>query len=573
MNLFSFNKVSKGLSGRQLFDELTLGMNDGEKIALVGTNGTGKSTLLNILCGNLKPDGGSVHLNRETRISFLGQQADFQEAETVFDFILKDDNPRFALLREYHHYSENSEDPEFHRVLERMELEDGWGIESRIRTMLHQMGIEDGEVFMSDLSGGMRRRAALSRTLLGDSNLLVLDEPTNHLDIPTILTLQKILKTTSQAILLVTHDRYLADEVCGKIWELDDQTIYPHEGGYSTYLSRRAERIEDARNRQVKIANILRTELDWLSRGPKARGGKDKKRKERIYDLLDEQTKENTGKIEFSIKSGRTVKRLLEAENVSVSFDKKTIIRDFSFEFLPGHRLGILGPNGAGKSTLLNLIAERIEDRGGTIAGKIERGVNGRIGYFEQLTPKMKDLGVIEFLKETAPVLTLADGKTYTPSQLLDWFQFPRSLHYQPISTLSGGERRRLFLVNVLLGNPNFLLLDEPTNDFDLQTLSALENLLTGFSGCLLVVSHDRYFLDRTVDSLLVLDGKGGVRGFPGDCSDYLEYREEEARLEREAQAAAEKKEKSETQPRRKEEGPKSSASKSVRSLRAWSLQ
>ena len=535
MNLFSFNKISKSLSGRQLFDTLSLGMNKGEKIALVGTNGTGKSTFLKILLGKMEPDSGTVHINKKTRISYLGQEAEFSSGETISDFILKDENPRVKLVRDFHRLSDKPEDPAFQSVLDRMDLEEGWGLESQMKTILHQMGIFDENQLMKDLSGGLRRRAALSRALLGDANLLVLDEPANHLDIPTILELQKILKDTDKAVLMVSHDRYLIDEVCDGIWELEDRNIYPHKGGYAVFLKNHAERLEDEKNRQLKIANILRTELDWLSRGPKARGSKDKKRKDRIHSLLDERKTEENGKIEFSVSNSRGVKKILEVEKLNVSFGSTIVIKNFSFEFLPGHRLGILGPNGAGKSTLLNWIAGDIEALGGTVSGTIDRGQNAKIGYFRQLTPPMKDSGVIEFLKETAPVLKLADGKTYTPSQLLDWFQFPRSLHFQPISSLSGGERRRLFLVNVLLQNPNFLLLDEPTNDFDIQTLSALENFLKDFSGCLVVVSHDRYFLDRTVDSLLVIDKEAGIKGFPGNCTDYLEYletRETEARRE-----------------------------------------
>ncbi|MBI9102227.1 MAG: ABC-F family ATP-binding cassette domain-containing protein [Spirochaetales bacterium] len=562
MNLFSFNNLTKSRSGRLLFNDISLGMNSGDKIALIGTNGTGKTTLLNMLCGRLEPDSGTIHFNRETRISYLDQQAVFTSDDTVFDFLLKDDNPVFALLRDYHHCvhgSGEAEDKGCTHVLERMDLENGWGLESKIRTMLYEMGINDGEVLMSSLSGGMRRRAALTRALLGDSNLLILDEPTNHLDIPTILRLQKILQKTDQAILLVTHDRYLADEVCGKIWELDDQKIYSHEGGYSAFLERRAERLEEQKNRQLKISNILRTELEWLARGPRARATKDKKRKERIYNLMDEKKIDTSRDLSFSTNEGRTIKRILELEKVDVSFQDKTILKNFSFEFLPGQKIGILGPNGAGKTTMLNLIAEEIENAGGTVAGVIDRGVNTRVGYFRQLTPKMKDLGVIEFLKETAPMLTLADGRNYTPTQLLEWFQFPKSLHYQPISTLSGGERRRLFLVDVLLHNPNFLMLDEPTNDLDLQTLSALENFLTGFSGCLLVVSHDRSFLDRTVDSLLVLDGEGGVSGFPGSCTDYLEYVEDIRKREQKSDSLKEGKTKPEKNNYRKKDdnGPK----------------
>ncbi len=520
MNLFSFENVEKSRSGRSLFEDLTLGLESGVKIGLMGANGIGKSSLLKLITGELLPDSGKVYRNKKISISYLGQQAEFSPEENIYEFILKDDNPLFRLIKEYQGILDNVDHPAYESVTHRMEIENGWGLENRIRTMLHILGIDDASGKMADLSGGMRRRAALARVLLGHSNLLILDEPTNHLDIPTIIWLQETLKKMKKAIVLVTHDRYLADVVCDSVWELDDKTIYRYQGGYSLFLQERARRLEEKQNRQDKLANILRMEMEWLSRGPRARTGKDKKRKQKVYNLMDKIENKESSKLQFSLDEKRLGKKVLELKKIAKSFPENRIVNFFDFEFQAGQKIGILGPNGAGKTTFLNILAGKIPPD----TGEVDVGVNTKIGYFEQLTPPMKDMGVIEFLKETAPILRIAGGETLTPSLLLDWFQFPRSLHYQPISTLSGGERRRLFLVNTLLANPNFLILDEPTNDLDIQTLSALENFLDEFKGCLVVVSHDRYFLDRTVDFLFVLDGSGEIAGFSGNSTEYQDY-------------------------------------------------
>lgn len=527
MNLVSVKNLSKSHGGSELFSDITFGIESGERTALIGANGTGKSTLLRILANRELADAGSVVKRNDLRWAYLPQVPEFEPDATIMDHVLAGTAPVVRTVREYelcvHRLSRGRNvQAELERLTHEMDRLGGWDLEHRIRAVLARLGLEDPEFTMGTLSGGMVRKAELARTLIGSYDLLLLDEPTNHLDLDTIEWLRDMLIETPAALLLVTHDRYFLESICTKIVELDDRTLYAYEGNYSTYLEKRAERLETESRRQQRLKSVLRRELEWLGRRPKARAGKDRHRKETIDVMLGSVAERKDETMEFSAASRRLGKKVLEVKHVSKSFDGKTILSDFSFSFGRGTRLGVLGPNGSGKTTLLRLLSGRLEPD----SGSIETGLNTRIGYFDQLSEEMDgELTVYDYLSEYADEIRRAGGETASVSQLLDDFRFPESRHRTKIRYLSGGERRRLYLVKILVPAPNFLLFDEPTNDLDIQTLSLLEDFLSRFEGCLVAVSHDRYFLDRTAELLLIFDGTDEVKGFAGTATEYLEER------------------------------------------------
>ena len=539
MNLLSVSNLSKIGREKPLFTEVTFGIQEGEKAALIGKNGTGKSTLLNTIAGILVPDEGSVVINKEAGVSFLPQNPLFDKEDTIRNHIFKSSSPKLAIIKEYLEVCDelgknDKAQKRYDSLLEKMDLQDLWNYEAQISSILSTLGITDLNRKMGTLSGGMIKKVALAQVLVEDTKLLLLDEPTNHLDITTITWLQNYLHETKRSILMVTHDRYFLDAVCNNIYELARNKIKLYQGNYSQYLEKKETEAEIEQNTERRIESVLRFERQWLLRGPCARGTKIKARIQRDEQLINREKFQADKGFTLEVKGKRLGGKVLELHNISKNFPKgfvnegqtKTIpvINNFSYKFTKGEKIGIFGDNGSGKSTLLNIITQTIQPDSGTI----DVGINTSFAYYTQ-NPVIKDtsMPVLEYIKETAEHITMNDGKVLSASRFLEEFGFEGKIQYSPVSTLSGGELKRLYLVKLLLTNPNFLILDEPTNDFDIFTMNILEDFLINYKGCLLIVSHDRYFMDKVADTLFILEDNGDVSGFVGKCSEYIEYREE----------------------------------------------
>ncbi len=541
MNLISIENLSKTVNDTPLFQNVTMGIDEGEKIGFIGPNGAGKSTLLHILAGILEADDGNISKNNNLRISMLEQMPIIPDGITVRDFLYKGESPVIKLITEYHRCLDNynhpkgddpvggiHESPPLEHLTEQMDKENGWEIENNYLSFLSELKLDNPDQLMEKLSGGMKKKAALARALASKPNLLILDEPTNHLDIEIIEWLEKYLGTANFSFIMVTHDRYFLDSVCTGIMELDKGRIYKYPGNYSTFLERREIRLSTEQNEQARINSILRRELEWLSRGPKARASKDKKRKMRIEDLMDKRVQKEQENSEFSSSNRRLGKKILEIKEIDKFYNNEKVISPFTYKFKKGERIGIIGPNGSGKTTFLNIISGQILPDNGSI----EKGLNTKFGYYDQLSGHLNEaasnnLTVLEYITETAEQITLEDGKTASAAKFLEMFNFPSGTHRTLLTKLSGGEKRRLYLIKILIKNPNFLILDEPTNDLDLDTMRRLEDFVLNFSGTIIVVSHDRAFLDRTTDFLFVFDGLGGIKGFTGNYSEYREFTQE----------------------------------------------
>ncbi len=532
MNLISIDKLSLIESDKELINNVSFGIDSGDKLALVGINGCGKSTLLRVLSNIKKDYKGTISKNNELKISYLHQKIDFNDEHTILEHILDSEGTIMQCIKEYHICLEsmshgNDESERFDKLSLEMERHNAWEIESRIKSILSELGINDETLKMKQLSGGMLKKTALAHALIQDYNLLLLDEPTNHLDIDTITWLQNYLKKSKKALVLVTHDRYFLDNITTKIIEIDEKSIFTYNGNYSYYVGKKQERRESDAKSQNRLTNVLRRETEWLSRGPKARTSKDRGRINRAYDMMDQVKSQEVASSDFSITDRRLGKKILELKNISKKFDDRTIINPFNYTFKRGEKIGIVGDNGSGKTTFLNLLTGVLA----TDTGSVDKGINTHIGYFDQMGKELpNDLTVMNFLKEIASLITLDDGRKLTPTQFLELFLFPKSLFHTPISDISGGEKKRLYLISILIENPNFLVLDEPTNDFDIQTLTLLEDFLSDYSGCLIVVTHDRFFLDKVVDFLLIFENNGNIKGFAGNYTDYSEYKNEQIR-------------------------------------------
>lgn len=532
MNILSVDKLGKSQASKKLFENISFGIEEKQKIALIGVNGTGKSTLLRIIAGKDTPDEGTLAFKKGVKINFLEQIPTFEENATILEHVFSSDSPKVQLIKNYEllceKINENSDSDELQKELEKVMTEidhlDAWQYENDIRSVLSELGLNHLETKMNTLSGGMLKKVALAQSLIDDADLLILDEPTNHLDLKTIQWLQEFLQKTTKAILLVTHDRYIVDNVCTDIYEIDRHTLYQYAGNYSYYLERKSEMENSLVQEEQRIKSVLRVELEWLKRGAKARSTKQKARIDRANALINRDKYKADEDIEMSINGRRLGKKILEAENISKSYDSKKVISNFSYKFKQGERIGIVGENGSGKTTFLKLLtASETPD-----TGHVDIGINTHFGFFDQYSTALNlEMPMLDYIKEDANYIKLNNGKTISAGQMLERFLFPSNMHYTPIGKLSGGEKRRLFLLHILMKNPNFLVFDEPTNDLDIKTLSILEDFLNEFGGCLIVVSHDRYFMDRVVDYLLVLDGKGNIKGFPGNYSDYVDYMEE----------------------------------------------
>ncbi|MEQ8474011.1 MAG: ABC-F family ATP-binding cassette domain-containing protein [Marinoscillum sp.] len=528
MNHLSVENLAKSFDERQLFQELTFGLDQGQKAALVGVNGCGKSTLLRIIAGLEVPDRGEVSFRKGVRVAMVPQSPDFDEGDNIVQAVFAEDIDELNVVRDYemalHMATIDPENaPDITPLIERMDQLNAWDYESHVKQMLGELGLHNLDQKMSELSGGQRKRVALARALIVNPDFLILDEPTNHLDLEVIEWLESYLATANLTLLMVTHDRYFLDKVTNEILEIDQGEIFKYKGNYANFLEKKSEREAQDASSVDKAKNLLRKELEWMRRQPKARGTKAKYRVDAFYETKEKASKGGARQeMEVNLKGERQGKKILEMEQVSKSYGDLKILEHFNHTFQRKERVGVVGPNGVGKSTFLNILIGEVK----IDSGKMEVGQTTKFGYYTQeeqiFDPNMR---VLDVVKEVAEVIKMADGSVITASQLLNQFLFPPKMQFNKVGKLSGGEKRRLQLLRVLMTNPNFLILDEPTNDLDLMTLNVLEDYLESFEGCLMVVSHDRYFMDRLTDHLFVFEGGGRVRDFPGNYTDLREQK------------------------------------------------
>jgi len=532
MNLLSVNNLSKSYGDRLLFTKISFGINAGDKVALVAKNGSGKSTLFKILKGKEIADEGDVVFRRDIVVSFLDQDIILDEKLSIIDHVFNNENKLNKCIKAYEKAIKYSEEghPEAANLLE-VSLRDmnelnAWDYEKTIKEILTRLELFDFEQKISTLSGGQKKRLALAQVLINKPDLLIMDEPTNHLDIDMIEWLENYIAKESISILLVTHDRYFLDEVCNTVIELDNGKIFEYKGNYEYFITKKAER-ELILNAEIdKAKNLYRRELEWVRKMPKARGTKAKARVDAFSDVEQKAKQRRSDKqVELSVKMERLGSKILELIKITKSFGDKIILEPFSYTFKKGEKIGIIGKNGVGKSTFLNIL-QGLENYDG---GKIQTGETVVFGYYSQGGIKVSnDKRVIEVVKDIADFIPLANGTQLSASQLLTRFNFPPDMQYNYVSKLSGGEKRRLYLLTVLQKNPNFLILDEPTNDLDIVTLQVLEEFLSEFGGCVLIVSHDRYFIDKLVDHVFVFEGGGLIKDYPGNYTEYREWKQEQ---------------------------------------------
>ncbi|MEM8502638.1 MAG: ABC-F family ATP-binding cassette domain-containing protein [Cyanobacteria bacterium P01_D01_bin.1] len=561
MSLITFQSVSKDFGIKEVLHEGSFSIEPDDKVGVIGVNGSGKSTLLKMMGGIESIDSGQRLTKSGARLVYLPQQPDIDEDLTVLDQVFADCGEQMQLVREYEslsHKMSHAQGKELDRLMnklatvsEKMEISGAWDLETDAKIILSKLGIEDFEARVGDLSGGYRKRVALATALMSDPDLLLMDEPTNHLDAESVEWLQDYLGQFRGALVLITHDRYFLDNVTNRIIEIDRADLYTYAGNYAYYLEKKADQEASAASSQQKFKGMLRRELAWLRQGPKARSTKQNARIQRIDEMKEKTFKEAQGKVEIDTAGRRIGKKVIELEGVSKSFgvrgsadgSARTLIKDFTYEFTASDRIGIIGGNGAGKSTLMNIITGKLEPDSGTV----EIGQTIHIGYFNQHSEELleavnQEQRVMDYLKEEGSFVTTADGSQISVSQMLERFLFTSNQQYTPINKLSGGEKRRLFLLRVLLSAPNVLILDEPTNDLDVQTLTVLEDYLESFIGCVITVSHDRYFLDRTVQNIFALEPGGNIRRYPGSYSVYLETKKKEESAQKVEQKSAQTK-------------------------------
>jgi ATP-binding cassette subfamily F protein uup len=536
MNYVSAENLTKSYGIKVLFENISFHINEGDKIAIVAKNGSGKSTLLKILMGKEIADSGAVMINKDIQVVLFDQEIDFDPDLTIDEFMMTLDSEPILALKNYHQSLHSTDHDFIEKALAGMEAHKAWDLENEMKQILSQLKITDLDAKMGTLSGGQIKRVALAKLLTETRaehrhTLLIMDEPTNHLDVEMVEWLENYLNKAKITLLLVTHDRYFLDSVCDIIWEMEDKNLYVHNGSYATYLENKMIR-EDNLNATIdKANNLYRKELEWMRRQPKARTTKSKSRIDSFYET-EKVAKTDTRKqgLELDFEMKRLGNKILELKHIDKSFGSKVLLKDFSYQFQRGEKVGIVGKNGAGKSTLLNIIQglEKADH------GEIETGETIHFGYFSQKGLAYKeDERVIDFIKEVAEYYPLANGKSLSASQFLRLFLFDDQTQYSPISKLSGGEKRRLHLMYILYQNPNFLIFDEPTNDLDLPTLTVLENFLQQFQGSLIIVSHDRYFMDRIVDHILAFEGEGKIKDFIGNFSEYREAKSKEDSTEK----------------------------------------
>ena len=529
--------LTKSYGDRVLFADVTFGVNEGDKIGIIAKNGTGKSTLLSILAGRESADSGSVVFSNGLRVGYLEQMPEFEDSDTVMEACMGGGGEMAAVIGRYERAVSSGDADAINAAVHEMDAAGAWDYEDRFKQLLSQLDIKDPDALMGRLSGGQRKRVALARVVLDRPDLVILDEPTNHLDIEVIEWLEGYLRRSRVTLLMVTHDRYFLDRVCNKIVEIDRETIFTYEGNYDYYLRRRQERIDAMSEELAKVKNTLRKEQEWMRRQPQARAGKAKYRIDAFYDLQKRsQVNMRDDNVRLDVKSSYIGSKIFEAEGISKRFGDKVILNDFNYTFARYEKVGIIGRNGVGKSTFIKMLQGLVAPD----SGKWNVGETVRFGYYSQDGIDFdSDKKVIDAITEIAEDIVVNDGVRYSPMQFLQRFLFSPADQQKYIHTLSGGERCRLHLAAVLMRSPNFLILDEPTNDLDIVTLGILEEYLSEFKGCVIVISHDRFFLDSIVDHLFVFEGDGKVKDFPGTYSEYREWNDERQREEARVQAAA----------------------------------
>lgn len=545
-NLLQVENLTKSFGVNSLFDDINFTINEGDKVGLIAKNGTGKSTLLSIIAGDDTPDDGKLIFKNDVTIGYLKQLPQFEPHLSVMDTCLIGDDDQSKAIRQYENALIEGNNEEMTKAIQAMDLASAWDYEERFKQILSQLKIDDFKQRISELSGGQIKRVALAKILISNPQFLILDEPTNHLDIDMIEWLEAYLTRSRMTILMVTHDRYFLDKICSKILELDQKNIYGYDGNYNYYLEKRTERI-DAQNAAVeKARNLLRTEIEWMRRQPQARAHKAQYRIDAFYDLKERaQSRNDKGDVELNVKAGYIGKKIFVAHHVSKSFDGKVILDDFNYIFSRYEKLGIVGDNGVGKSTFIKLLLDRIQPD----SGYFEIGETVKFGYYSQEGIHFDEgKKVIDAIRDVAEHIYFDEKHHYSASQFLQLFLFSPTDQQKLIEKLSGGEKRRLYLAMVLMSKPNFLILDEPTNDLDIQTLEILEDYLSKFSGCLIVISHDRFFMDRCVDHTFVFMGDGVIKDFPGNYSEYRAWKE--AHEKEEATVQKQKAESKPTKPR-----------------------
>lgn len=534
------DNLTKSFGDLVLFENISFGIAEGQRVGLIAKNGSGKSTLLNIIAGKEGHDSGSIVFRRDLCVDYLPQDPQYPEEMTVIEACFHHGNRTVELIKEYERCMETEGNPGLDELLTRMDQEKAWEYEQKVKQILSQLKIRNFDQKVKQLSGGQLKRVALANALITEPELLILDEPTNHLDLDMTEWLEEYLRRTNLSLLMVTHDRYFLDRVCSEIIEIDNRQVYQYKGNYSYYLEKRQERI-DAKNVEIERANNLyRTELDWMRRMPQARGHKARYREEAFYELekVAKQRVRNDN-VKLEVKASYIGSKIFEADHLCKRFGDLKILDDFSYIFSRYEKMGIVGNNGTGKSTFIKILMGQVQPDSGTL----DIGETVRFGYYSQDGLQFDEqMKVIDVVQDIAEVIELGNGKRLTASQFLQHFLFTPETQHSYVYKLSGGERRRLYLCTVLMRNPNFLVLDEPTNDLDIITLNVLEEYLQNFKGCVIVVSHDRYFMDKVVDHLMVFNGQGDIRDFPGNYSDYRDWKEAKAQQEKEVRKSQEEK-------------------------------
>lgn len=525
INYLSIESLTHHWGEVALFKDLNYGIGEGQKVALIAKNGAGKTTLMNIICGLFQPDAGKITYRNGIKVGYLPQDPAIDGNSTVIEAVFATSNEVVNTIRRYEEALTSEDHTELGHLISEMDKLGAWDYEARIKSILNQLNITKFDQPIRELSGGQKKRVSLAATLIAEPDLLILDEPTNHLDLNMIEWLEEYLNRTKATLLMVTHDRYFLDRVCNEIVELADQTLYTYKGNYSYFLEKREERITMKNTEIERAKNLLRKEQDWMNRMPQARATKAKYRIDAFYDLKDKASQSTRdAALNLDIKSTRLGTKIIEFSKIKKRFDEKIILDDFTYKFSRKEKVGIVGNNGTGKSTFLNILTQNIAPDSGTI----EVGETIVFGYFQQQGINFdENKKVIEIISDISESITIGNGNTMNAAAFLRHFLFPNEMHYTNVEKLSGGEKKRLYLMTILMKNPNFLILDEPTNDLDIFTLNVLEDYLLAFEGCLIIVSHDRYFMDKLVDHLFIFEGGGAIKDFPGNYSDLHEYREQ----------------------------------------------
>ncbi|MCT4644605.1 MAG: ABC-F family ATP-binding cassette domain-containing protein [Carboxylicivirga sp.] len=533
VNYLSIENLTQHWGDIRLFNNITFGLNEGQKVALIARNGAGKTTLLNILGGKIPANEGNITLRNGIKLGYLPQDPYLNKDHTVIEEVFNTDSEVVQTIKAYEQAIANNDEQNMGALIEKMDTLQAWDYELRIKQILSQLKITRYDQPVSELSGGQQKRVSLASILISEPDLLILDEPTNHLDLEMVDWLEQYLSKSKSTLLMVTHDRYFLDRVCNEIIELADETIYHYQGNYSYFLRKRQERLANKKAEIEKARNLLKTEQEWMNRMPQARATKAKYRIDAFHELKDKaQQNINEQNLELGISQARLGKKVINLHNISKSFDDLELIKDFSYKFAPYEKVGIVGKNGTGKSTFLNILTESLQPD----SGEVEKGETVVFGYYRQEGIKIDDnKKVIEVISDIADDISLGEGKRMSSTQFLRYFLFPNEMHHVQVNKLSGGEKKRLLLMTVLMRNPNFLILDEPTNDLDIFTLNVLEEYLSNFKGCVIVVSHDRYFLDKVTDHLFAFEGNCVIKDFVGSYSDYSRQKKNEEKIQTKA--------------------------------------